>query len=824
MSEIKITSLPVTGMDCANCATAVERNLKKVDGVKNANVNLTTERATIEYDPEVAEPKELIARVKKTGYGVALGKMELLVKELNDDRDGRSLKNILIQIDGVTDCSVNWITGKVQVEYLPTIIKPKDIHKVLSGKGFESIILDDQDQDIEAIARAHEIKVHKRNLFVGLLFTVPLFILSMARDFNLLGNWAHEPWVNWLMFLLATPVQFYVGRGYYRGAIQSLRNRTANMDVLVALGSTAAYLYSLPILFGWLSGHVYFETSAMIITLIKTGKFLEANARGKTSDAIKKLMKLSPDHALVIRDGDEIRIPVEEVVVEDVLIVKPGEKIPVDGIVLEGYSSVDESMLTGESMPVEKTIEDGVVGGTLNLHGMLKFKATKIGKETVLAQIIQLVESAQGSKPPIQRIGDQVSAIFVPVVVGIALLTFLGWMFLAPDLPGVENGQFARAMLNATAVLLIACPCAMGLATPTAVMVGTGRGAENGILFKSGEALERAGSITTIVLDKTGTITQGLPSLTDIYLTDTSSFHKREILKLAGSVERMSEHPLAEAVVNYCEKENIKLNKPESFQAIVGKGVEANVGSHEIAVGSPAFLDEINVSYTDEEPLITRLREEGKTVILVVIDRKLEAVLGISDTIKKNAPQVVRELMDQGFEVSMITGDNIQAAKAIARQVGIPDVLAEVLPGEKASKIAQMQGSGSIVSMVGDGINDAPALAQADVGISLATGTDIAVAAAPITLISGDIGGILKAIRLSKLTLQTIKQNLFWAFFYNIILIPIAAAGFLNPILAAGAMAVSDIFVIGNSLRLKTKKLTKERFHKLKTSNPEARM
>jgi len=809
MSDIKLTSLPITGMDCANCATAVERNIKKLPGINLANVNLTTERAAVEYDSGVTKITEIVTKIEKAGYGIAVGEADLLVKNISDDRDGNCLEQALNELEGVISVKTNWVTGKTRVQYIPTILSQVDIRKQIKKVGFEALILGDQFEDTEGLARAKEIKEQKNLLFIGLLFTLPLFTLSMSRDFGLLGSWAHQSWVNWLMLVLATPVQFYVGKQYYRGAIQSLRNGAANMDVLVALGSTAAYLYSLPVLFGWISGHVYFETSAMIITLIKMGKYLESRAKGRTSQAIKKLMKLSPDKALVIRDGEEINIPVEEVQVGDIVLVKPGEKIPVDGVVIDGFSAVDESMLTGESLPVEKSIGDEVVGATLNKHGALKFEATKIGKHTVLSQIIKLVEEAQGSKAPIQRIADKVSAIFVPAVVSIALITYLIWQFAVPSAPGPESSQFARAMLNAVAVLLIACPCAMGLATPTAVMVSSGRGASSGILYKSGEALERAGKITTVVLDKTGTITKGQPSLTDIHLIPTraSDFSEDWIIKIAASVEKRSEHPLGEAVVAEAKERNLELSEPVRFQTIVGKGVMAEVDEQSVIVGSTPLMDENNVDWHSADKSITSLRKDGKTAILVAINGELQAILGISDTIKDNAREAVEDLRDLGLEVIMITGDNQQAAQAIASQVGITQIRSEVMPGEKSSAIGSMQEDGAVVAMVGDGINDAPALAQADVGISLGTGTDVAIAAAPITLISGDLRGVSKAIKLSRVTLQTIKQNLFWAFFYNIILIPVAAVGFLNPILAAGAMAVSDVFVIGNSLRLNRKKL-----------------
>ena len=809
MSEIKLTNLPVTGMTCANCATAVERNINKVNGVNLANVNLSSERASVKYDTSLTDIAEIVKRIERSGYGVAMGEAELLVKQLSDDRDGKRLETALIGLDGVVSVNVNWVAGKTIVKYIPTALSQIDIRNKISEVGFEALIVGDQFEDTEGIARRQEIKKQKNLLLVGLLFTVPLFVLSMARDFGLVGSWAHQSWVNWLMLLLATPVQFYVGRQYYSGAYQSLRNGAANMDVLVALGSTAAYLYSLPILFGWIPGHVYFETSAMIITLIKAGKFLEVNAKGKTSEAIKKLLKLSPKNALVIRNGKETIIAVEDVQVGDIVIVKPGEKIPIDGVVVDGYSTVDESMLTGESLPVEKSIGDEVVGATLNKQGILKFEATKIGKETVLSQIIRLVEEAQGSKAPIQRIADQVSAVFVPAVVFIAILTYLVWQFAVPSSAGTINSQFARAMLNAVAVLLIACPCAMGLATPTAVMVGTGRGAQSGILFKSGEALESAGKISTIVLDKTGTITKGEPALTDIRMAPSNqgTYSEDKLIAITASLEKMSEHPLGAAVVEEANKRNLRLSEPVKFQAVVGKGVKAELEDKTVLVGSTTLMDDENVDWLESDSIIDAFRQEGKTAILVSIDGVLQAVLGISDTVKDNAKLVVDELKDLGLEVIMITGDNQQAAQSIGSKVGISKIRSEVLPGGKSSEIEKMQSNGAVVAMVGDGINDAPALAQADVGISLGTGTDVAIAAAPITLISGDLLGVSNAIKLSRLTLQTIKQNLFWAFIYNIILIPVAAFGFLNPILAAGAMAVSDVFVIGNSLRLNKKKL-----------------
>lgn len=806
--EIKLT-LPITGMDCANCAAAVERNIKKVPGIDDINVNFSTEKATFIIRDGANAIQDVIGRVQRAGYDVAVGELETLIEGLDTDQDSLILEKALSEVTGITDLNVNWVAGKVRVKYIPTLIDWPQLRGAIQKAGFPKAVLIDGDQDVEEQTRQRELAKHKKELALGLVLTIPLFILSMARDFGLIGAWSHQPWVNWLMWALATPVQFIVGRKYYTGAINSLRNRSANMDVLVALGSTAAYLYSIPILLGLINGHVYFETSAMIITLIKVGKFLEMQAKGKTSQAIKKLLKLSPEKASVMRGEEVLEVDVSEVVLGDIVVIKPGNKIPVDGSLISGNSTVDESMLTGESLPVEKKPGDTVIGGTINLQGSFKFKAEKIGKDTALAQIIKLVEEAQGSKAPIQRIADKVSAIFVPAVVAIAGVTFLIWMFVAPPPQITENSLFARSMLNAVAVLLIACPCAMGLATPTAVMVGSGRGAKQGILFRSGEALEKAGDITSVVLDKTGTITHGKPVLIDILLAGDhpGKFSKEKLLYFAGSVEQKSEHPLGESIVNQAKKQGIGFSEPTDFRAVAGKGVIARLDGMDVAVGNTRLMDEIGIDWKSSDEDLNRLRNEGKTVMLIAINDILAGLFAVADTVKENANEVIGTLKKLGMHVYMITGDNQQVANAIGRQVGIEQIFSEVLPGEKADKIKGLQEMGEIVAMVGDGVNDAPALAQADVGISLGTGTDIAIASAPITLIRGDLTGITKGIMLSKKTLATIKQNLFWAFFYNIILIPVAAAGLLNPILAAGAMAVSDVFVIGNSLRLNRKKL-----------------
>jgi Cu+-exporting ATPase len=743
-------------------------------------------------------------------------------KNINIPVTGMSCANCALAIErtvkklpGVVNASVNFASERAHVEYIPSLTSLEEMIQAIEKAGYGAIRPDDAlgGEDAELQARRAEIKDQTAKFLVGLAFTIPLFVLSMGRDFGFFGPWAHAPWVNWLFLLLATPVQFYTGWDYYSGGFKSLRNRSANMDVLVAMGSSVAYVYSLALLlFPALGHHVYFETSAVIITLIKLGKMLEARTKGRTGGAIRKLMKLRPKTAFIEVDGQEKEIPVSHVRVGDRIIVRPGEAFPVDGAVLDGESSVDESMLTGEPIPVDKQAGDSVAAGTINGEGRLRFEARKVGKDTALARIIRLVQDAQGSKAPVQALADRVAAVFVPAVIGIALFTFILWWLI--------GGEFVPAMIRLVAVLVIACPCALGLATPTAIMAGTGKGAEKGMLFKNSEALELASKLDTIVLDKTGTITIGKPAVVDVVLTDSTFTDENEFLIMAASAERGSEHPLGRAIVAEATRRGLSLSEPKFFKASRGLGISATINSHQVLAGKPGWFPEMGLDLASVEQRISSLQNQGKTVVVVAAENKITGLIAVADQVKPESKDAIQSLHKQNLKVVMLTGDNSRTAQAIASEVSIDEVVAEVRPEDKSSRIKELQGKGKKVGMVGDGINDAPALAQADVGMAIGTGTDVAIEAGDVILVSGSIRGVPRAIELSRATMRTIRQNLFWAFFYNVVLIPVAAGVLfpfeffpsylrqLHPILAAFAMAMSSITVVSNSLRLYRAKIS----------------
>ncbi|KMN45858.1 heavy metal translocating P-type ATPase [Bacillus paramycoides] len=804
MNEQKEANFQISGMTCAACANRIEKGLKKVEGVQEANVNFALEKTKILYDPTQTNPQKFKEKVESLGYGIVSDKAEFMVSGMTCAACANRVEKRLNRLDGVSKATVNFALESATVEFNPDEISVNEMKSTITKLGYKLEVKSDE-QNSSTDHRLQEIERQKKKFIISFVLSFPLLWAMVSHfsftSFIYLPDMLMNPWVQ---LALATPVQFIIGGQFYIGAYKALRNKSANMDVLVALGTSAAYFYSVYLSIQSIgsSEHMtdlYFETSAVLITLIILGKLFEAKAKGRSSEAIKKLMGLQAKTATVVRDGTEMKILIEEVVAGDIVYVKPGEKIPVDGEIVEGKSAIDESMLTGESIPVDKTIGDVVIGSTMNKNGFLKVKATKVGRDTALAQIIKVVEEAQGSKAPIQRVADQISGIFVPVVVGIAIITFVVWMVF------VTPGDFGGALEKMIAVLVIACPCALGLATPTSIMAGSGRSAEYGILFKGGEHLEATHRLDTIILDKTGTVTNGKPTLTDVIVAD--GFEEKEILKLVGAAEKNSEHPLAEAIVEGIKEKGIDIPSSETFEAIPGFGIESVVEGKKLLIGTRRLMMKFNIDIEEVSKSMEELEREGKTAMLIAIDKEYAGIVAVADTVKDTSKAAIARLKKMGLDVVMITGDNTQTAQAIAKQVGIDHVIAEVLPEGKAEEVKKLQASGKRVAMVGDGINDAPALATADIGMAIGTGTDVAMEAADITLIRGDLNSIADAIFMSKMTIRNIKQNLFWALAYNGLGIPIAAFGFLAPWVAGAAMAFSSVSVVLNALRLQRVKL-----------------
>jgi len=800
--------LPVLGMSCAGCAASIERGLRELPGVREANVNLATSQATVLFDPALLDTGALIETVRKTGYDVAVASAELHIQGMSCASCVLKIERSLLDLPGVVKAAVNLASGKVKVDFLPNEVGLAGIRKAIEGTGYRVLDLPEgaAGLDTERLLREKEYRTLRDKVVWGGLLAGLIFLGSMPGWFPWVPAFLQNFFVLWA---LATPVQFFMGGQFYRGAWGAFRHRTADMNTLIAVGTSAAYFYSAVVtLFPSVLGstgvarNVYFDTSAVIVVLILFGRMLEARAKGRTSEAIVKLMGLRPAKATVLRDGAEREVAVDDVLVGDTVVVRPGEKIPVDGTVIDGRSSVDEAMITGESLPVEKAPGDEVIGATINKWGRLVFRARKVGQDTALAQIIKLVEDAQGTKAPIQRLADRIAGYFVPVVISIAILTFVVWFDFGPP------PRLAFALLNFVAVMIIACPCALGLATPTAVMVGTGKGAERGILIKSGESLETAHKVDAVVFDKTGTLTRGQPEVTDIL--PAPGFGLEEVLALAAGAESGSEHPLGQAVVRRARASGLSPESPKGFKALEGLGVEAIINGRKVLIGSQKLVLQAGLDFGSLVRQAEDLALAGKTSAFVAVDGKPAGLLALADTLKETTPAAVAKLRKMGLEVIMLTGDDRRTAQAIARGAGIERVIPEVLPGEKAEVVRKLQSEGRTVAMVGDGINDAPALVQADLGIAIGTGTDVAMESSDITLISGDPAGVVSAIELSRRTIRTIRQNLFWAFFYNVVGIPVAAGVLypffhllLNPMIASAAMAFSSVSVVSNSLRLR---------------------
>ncbi|QSO48706.1 heavy metal translocating P-type ATPase [Alicyclobacillus mengziensis] len=788
--KIEVT-LPVEGMTCAACAARIEKNVSKLPGIESFNVNLASERARVVLNGSTTW-QDVVEKIEKSGYSVPVREVDLNITGMTCAACSARIEKVVNRLDAVKEASVNLASEKAHIVYFPGVIQEQDLIRAVEKAGYGATLASETAAADEKKRKEQAYQRDVMKFWGSVILTLPLVIQMFVM---LLGGSAFMP--NWVSFILATPVQFYVGWRFYKGAYHSLRGGAANMDVLVTLGTSVAYLYS-AILTVLGRPDVYFDSSATVVTLIFMGKLLESSAKAKSSSAIESLAKLGAKVAHVIRDGEEVDLPVEDLKVGDVVRVRPGEKIPSDGKVLEGSSSVDESFLTGESMPVAKAPGDPVVGASVNQAGVLTMEIGKVGADTALAQVIRLVDQAQGSKAPVQRLADKISGIFVPIVLVVALVTLLLWGFIV---------GWTAGLIAAVAVLVIACPCSLGLATPTAIMVGTGLGAESGILIKGGEHLEKAHKVTTLVLDKTGTVTVGKPSITDIWVTSLTS--EEELMATAAALESQSEHPLGAAVIAHAKEKGMTVPQAKKVQAIPGKGITGVVDDETIRIGNRRWLSETGVREFPDE-ILAKYENAGKTAVLVASDKGLLGIIAMADTIKPDAVTTVRELHDMGIDVWMITGDNERTATAVAAQVGIKNVIAGVMPQDKANKVQELKKAGQVVAMVGDGINDAPALAAADIGIAMGTGADVALEAADIALMHGSMHGVVEAIRLSKATMKKIRQNLFWAFFYNVLGIPLAALGILSPIIAGAAMALSSVSVVSNSLLLRRLKLAKE--------------
>ncbi len=788
--------LNIGGMSCINCAKTIEKYTSKLDGVTHVTVNLAAEKAIIDYNPDIVDQKTIEATITDIGYQVIHEKIVIPVGGMTCINCAKTIEKVLNAKEGVYNAVVNFAAEQVTVEYNPEQISNVAIKKAITDTGYEVIETQKTaDVDSESKARQRHIRRLKLLLTASVALTIPIIVLMWIPILPMEIN-------KIVMFLLATPVQFVVGWTFYVGAYKALRNKTANMDTLIAMGTSTAWIYStivtfLPGVFG--DAAVFFDTATMIMSFILAGKLLDAIAKGRTSEAIRKIMGLQAKVARVIRDNVEQEVPVEEVQVGDIILVKPGEKIPVDGTVIEGYSAVDEKVITGESIPVEKKVGDQVVGATLNKTGVFKFKATKVGKDTVLAQIIGMVEDALSSKAPVQRLADVAAGYFVPAIILTATISALIWYFIIGE-------TYVFSLTVFIAVLIVACPCALGLATPTAIMVGVGKGAENGILIKSGEALETAHKLQAVVFDKTGTLTKGEPEVTDII----AQIPEEQLLKYAAVAEKNSEHPLGEAIIRKAAQQGITAEEPESFEALPGFGVQVTYNNQRVLLGNRKLMESNNIDISALEQKMVALEEGGKTAMLIAVDEKFAGIIAVADTLKEHSSEAVHALQQMGLEVVMLTGDNQRTAAAIAKQAGVDRVIAEVLPDEKANQIKKLQTEGKVVAMVGDGINDAPALAQANIGIAVGSGTDVAVETGDIVLIKNDLRDVVVSIQLSRATMRKIKQNLFWAFFYNIILIPLAAGAFypilhvlFDPVYAAAAMATSSVTVVTNASLLR---------------------